>query len=188
MRVSVDLQNCTSGFLVFKNLHFREDLNLALDRVVLGCSEDSEFSRLPGALPRLRRPLSLAAASSLVLPLVLPLVSPLLWPLLFPLLWPLVTPLEVGVWARREGLAGDAGGVGLEQCFLATGSGDLKGGECAAWGLFRLYVLEYNRVRKEITKCIKQDSKNRINQWMASNISYILMHKSKFSKTFLNNS
>ena len=63
-------------------VHFREDLNLALDRVVLGSSEDSEDSRL-AALFRLelllRPPLwSLAAASS-PLPLVL---SPLLWPLL----------------------------------------------------------------------------------------------------------
>ena len=43
----------------------------------------------------------------------------------------MVTPLGVELAvARRDGRAGDAGGVGLEQCFLAIGSGDLKGGEC----------------------------------------------------------
>ena len=34
---------------------------------------------------------------------------------------------------------------------------------------------------------IKWDFKNWVNQWMATNISYILMHKSKFFETFLNN-
>ena len=62
-------------------VHFRDDLNLALDRVVLGSSEDSDGSRsLLAALLRLelfRRPLwSVDAASSLPFrPLVL---SPLL--------------------------------------------------------------------------------------------------------------
>ena len=31
------------------------------------------------------------------------------------------------------------------------------------------------------------DFKNWVNQWMATNISYILMHKSNFFETFLNN-
>ena len=48
---------------------------------------------------------------------------------------------------RRVGRAGDWGGVGLEQCFLATGSGDLRGGECvAACGLFRLNVLQISKI------------------------------------------
>ena len=34
---------------------------------------------------------------------------------------------------------------------------------------------------------IKWDFKNWVNQWMATNINYILMHKSKFFETFLNN-
>ena len=60
-------------------VHFRDDLNLALDRVVLGSSEDSDGSRsLLAALLRLellRRPPVDAASSLPFRPLVL---SPLL--------------------------------------------------------------------------------------------------------------
>ena len=46
------------------------------------------------------------------------------------------------------GRAGEGGGVGLEQCFLATGSGDLKGGECVCvCGLLRLNVLKLEKFR-----------------------------------------
>lgn len=50
------------------------------------------------------------------------------WPLVTPLLlWPL---LEFDAAPFRLLLAGEAGGVALEHIFLATGSGDRRGGEC----------------------------------------------------------
>ena len=122
------MQQFDHMFDVFNYL--RDDLNLALERVLLGSEESSLLLVL---LPPRRRPrpdvveVGLSCCSSAVdSEFVFGFEWPFEWPLTPFLLFALLLVALV-LFLDREG---DAGGVALEHIFLAKGSGDLSGGEC----------------------------------------------------------